>query len=463
MSRTRVPLGSLLARVLAVTLVSASLFLGNGSGQARAAAAVGRVTAQGQAKDQLLAAAKKVLARRDAQQATIEDSAERVNALTGKVRSLQARITTLDQQRRALGNELVGADEGSGSDPVAGLRRLSARFLNGFATALSGGLGGRGDQHNYGPVLLDLPQTIDDHQRQGTQLASEQQTLGAMYTRFRADEAATDPKVGKLADKLNMQRERQAQQEYTAWTKQVAGQLGAGPMQPGGAARGAVAYALAQQGDPYVWGAVGPDSFDCSGLTSTAFRQVGVSIPRVSIDQSRFGAPVAFNNLIQGDLVFFGNPVHHVGMYVGDGRMVHAPHTGDHVRVASIWRRGYAGARRPVAAIGGTGAVPPPLPPPVEVTEPEAKAPLPPTSSSGGGGGGGGGGSSSSGTTETSSTVTESTPSQSTTTETTTGGPTTGSTELPSTTGTAPEQPGAAPEATTAASAAARDPPIGPP
>ena len=127
-------------------------------------------------------------------------------------------------------------------------------------------------------------------------------------------------------------------------------------------------------------GATGPETYDCSGLTITSYRTVGVSIPRVSRDQARFGQPVAFNNLVGGDLVFFGNPVHHVGMYYKDGLMVHAPQTGDVVRVASVMRSGYAGARRMVGAVSGPAVglpVVPPLPPPPAVTRPELRAPRP--------------------------------------------------------------------------------------
>jgi cell wall-associated NlpC family hydrolase len=126
---------------------------------------------------------------------------------------------------------------------------------------------------------------------------------------------------------------------------------------PGGraaaAARRAVAVALAQLGSPYQWGAQGPDRFDCSGLTSFAYAAAGVAIPRTSAAQfaAYAGArPVDPVHLVPGDLVFFGSPIHHVGMYVGRGLMVEAPHTGAVVRTASIWRPDYAGAVRPVAS-----------------------------------------------------------------------------------------------------------------
>ena len=122
------------------------------------------------------------------------------------------------------------------------------------------------------------------------------------------------------------------------------------------AARRAVEVALAQLGSPYVWGAEGPATFDCSGLTSFAYAAAGVAIPRVS--RALFAAyagmrPVDPAQLVAGDLVFFadnpGSPstIHHVGMYIGNGLMVEALHTGAVVRTSPIWRPSYAGAVRP--------------------------------------------------------------------------------------------------------------------
>jgi peptidoglycan DL-endopeptidase CwlO len=116
---------------------------------------------------------------------------------------------------------------------------------------------------------------------------------------------------------------------------------------PTSAAAQAVAYAKAQLGKPYVWSTEGPNSFDCSGLTMMAWRSAGVSIPRVSSAQYGIGRHISRSALQPGDLVFFGSPIHHVGMYVGDGMMIEAPYTGQVVRYHTIDRRDYAGATRP--------------------------------------------------------------------------------------------------------------------
>jgi cell wall-associated NlpC family hydrolase len=122
---------------------------------------------------------------------------------------------------------------------------------------------------------------------------------------------------------------------------------------PTGAAGRAVAFALAQLGKPYQWGATGPDSYDCSGLTQTAYADAGVSIPRVAAAQWYAGTHVGMGELQVGDLVFFATnlsdpgTIHHVAIYIGGGRMVEAPFTGSVVRISSIGRGDYIGATRP--------------------------------------------------------------------------------------------------------------------
>jgi cell wall-associated NlpC family hydrolase len=108
----------------------------------------------------------------------------------------------------------------------------------------------------------------------------------------------------------------------------------------------AIRTALAQVGKPYVFGAAGPNGFDCSGLTSFAYAAAGVSLPHSSAAQSRLGIAVARSDLQPGDLVYFYSPVSHVGLYIGNGMMVHARTYGQPVAVTSVDLGGYAGARR---------------------------------------------------------------------------------------------------------------------
>jgi cell wall-associated NlpC family hydrolase len=113
-------------------------------------------------------------------------------------------------------------------------------------------------------------------------------------------------------------------------------------------AAAAVQAALSRQGMPYVWGAGGPSSFDCSGLTMWAWGQAGVSLPHQSAEQQGMLPPVDQSQLQPGDLVFFGSPAYHVGMYIGGGMMVHAPTSGDVVKITPLASMSdYSGAGRP--------------------------------------------------------------------------------------------------------------------
>ncbi len=108
-----------------------------------------------------------------------------------------------------------------------------------------------------------------------------------------------------------------------------------------------VGIALQYLGIPYVWGGSSPSTgFDCSGFTSYVFAQVGVSLPHHAASQYGYGTPVSYDQLAPGDLVFFSG-LGHVGLYIGSGQFVHAPHTGDVVRISSLAEHGsYVGARR---------------------------------------------------------------------------------------------------------------------
>jgi peptidoglycan DL-endopeptidase CwlO len=97
-----------------------------------------------------------------------------------------------------------------------------------------------------------------------------------------------------------------------------------------------IAYACAQLGDPYQYAASGPDRFDCSGLTMMAWKQAGVSLPHNAAQQAKLGTTVARADLRPGDLVFFFRPIGHNGIYLGNGLMIHAPRTGDRVKIAPV-------------------------------------------------------------------------------------------------------------------------------
>lgn len=127
----------------------------------------------------------------------------------------------------------------------------------------------------------------------------------------------------------------------------ASGALGQGERTPSAAGRVAVAWALAQLGKPYIWGAAGPDAFDCSGLTSQAWLHAGVPIPRVSQDQWADLQHIPLNQLRPGDLVLYYQGATHVALYIGGGLVVVAPHTGAVVRVSPIGVGPILGAVRP--------------------------------------------------------------------------------------------------------------------
>ncbi|CAI9419662.1 C40 family peptidase [Nocardioides sp. T2.26MG-1] len=114
-----------------------------------------------------------------------------------------------------------------------------------------------------------------------------------------------------------------------------------------GRAAAAVQYALAQVGDAYVYGAAGPSAFDCSGLTMMAWAQAGVGLPHSSSAQFGSGPHVASGDLQPGDLVFYYSPISHVGIYIGNGMIVHAANPGTGVVVAGVFSMPYSGAVRP--------------------------------------------------------------------------------------------------------------------
>jgi cell wall-associated NlpC family hydrolase len=152
-------------------------------------------------------------------------------------------------------------------------------------------------------------------------------------------------------DALSVQEQRaavatHAGEERASRSEERAAPAPSGPVVAAGpAAQTAIETAMAQRGKPYVWAGSGPGSFDCSGLTAYAFKAAGINLPHSSRLQSQMGQAVSREQLQPGDLVFFYSPVSHVGIYIGNGQMVHAPTSGDVVKVAPLMS-GFSGARR---------------------------------------------------------------------------------------------------------------------
>jgi cell wall-associated NlpC family hydrolase len=359
----------------------------------------------------LAARARALQARLDAQHAEVERLAEGLNATDDRRHRLQQRLAHLRARQRAAQRELDTAQqrldeqvrttymEGpqwllgelvGGTSPPDVLRRIPMQkaALEARAAVVTDVRARKAEVDSLNErVATDLAEADLVHRRQAEERRQVQRLVSQL-------QATLDRIDKQLAGYLEAEEARSEAARRAAWSGYMSG-VGSVQswLQAGPVARAAVRWALAQLGDPYRWGATGPDTFDCSGLTSSAYRAAGVGIPRVSRAQWGAGPHVAVADLLPGDLVFYAdNPadpatIHHVGMYIGNGLMVHAPHTGDVVRVASIWRESYAGATRIVPGVitPGLPGPPPtsptqPTPPPMTTSPPTTKpAPAPST------------------------------------------------------------------------------------
>ncbi|MBC6460164.1 C40 family peptidase [Actinomadura sp. HBU206391] len=215
-------------------------------------------------------------------------------------------------------------------------------------------------------TLLDRSATLNYFAEQnGTQVSALLQTMqAASRARKAAEQRAAQ--VNRLAGEA-----RRKQQAVNKALSKIESKLGTGQpstggpipnVAPGGAsakALGAVQAALNRLGTPYSWGGGGPSGptfgvaqganikgFDCSGLTLYAYAQVGIGLPHYTGSQFNAGTRVSRDQLRPGDLVFFHTDLHHMGMYIGNGKMVHAPQTGDVVKISPLSGRPWAGAVR---------------------------------------------------------------------------------------------------------------------
>jgi len=175
-----------------------------------------------------------------------------------------------------------------------------------------------------------------------TQLAARQKVLLSVTAEIQALVAQ------QIAEQAAAEQARTMALLLRARSADVGGIILGGSAPSGSKAAAAVYWAEKEIGKPYVWAAAGPDTFDCSGLMVWAYGHVGIKLNHYSGDQIDEGRHISRSDLQPGDLVFFGSPIHHVGMYVGGGCFVEAPYTGADVRIARLSSHGdYAGACRP--------------------------------------------------------------------------------------------------------------------
>lgn len=175
---------------------------------------------------------------------------------------------------------------------------------------------------------------LTDEERAKLEAEREKEEAEARASRPSRDGQRADEKVDEKDNETDKEKDADKEEEEV-------------DVPASGRASIAIDYAMAQLGDPYVWGAEGPNSFDCSGLTLAAWGKAGVSLSHSSRAQINEGRRVSRSQLQPGDLVFFYSPISHVGMYIGNGKMVHASRPGKPVRIDPINQMPYSGAVRP--------------------------------------------------------------------------------------------------------------------
>jgi peptidoglycan DL-endopeptidase CwlO len=186
-----------------------------------------------------------------------------------------------------------------------------------------------------------------------SQLGQRKQLLGSIQgeiAHLKAQEVARQAELKRELEQRLAAQQVASTQTSLAPTVPVAPPTSTAPppVAPPATHGGVVGIAMQYLGTPYVWGGASPGGFDCSGLVMYVYSQVGVSLPHSSYAQYGYGSPVARSDLQPGDLVFFDG-LGHVGIYVGGGSFIHAPHTGDVVKISSLsgwYASTYVGARR---------------------------------------------------------------------------------------------------------------------
>jgi peptidoglycan DL-endopeptidase CwlO len=210
-------------------------------------------------------------------------------------------------------------------------------------------------------------QRLAEHQatasEQVTRLKAVESTLKKEKQSFEGKLATAQRLLGtlKAEERAALEQERAAREQASrnaarqtqGTLKQKAAAVATGPtpssssVPASGKGAKALEFALAQVGEPYVYGGAGPNSWDCSGLTMMAWKSAGVSLPHGAKAQYAGTPHVSKSAMQPGDLVFFYSPIHHVGIYAGNGKIVHAPKPGDVVSVDPIDYMPFAGASRP--------------------------------------------------------------------------------------------------------------------
>jgi cell wall-associated NlpC family hydrolase len=333
-------------------------------------------------------------------------------AATSDAERLGEQLKAIDDEltaARAISTELRTTWETS-SAKMTTLQAKAAQIATDaykHATAMGPFDGYANDLQNLGLLIPALPAQDDMAQRPsqrdsiGYEVAEAEKDERAAHANYDAATAAEQEIAGRRAiveDQFNRHRAaletlrtRNAgllgglQSARNTYEDSLSASRGLGTsvngLKAAPAAVAAVSFALSQQGKMYEWAAEGPNTYDCSGLMLASYRSVGVNLPRVARDQYGAGTPVLASQLLPGDLLFFSTDrsdrrqIHHVAMYIGGGRMVHAPTWGEPVQTAPIWWTEFFGATRLVPAVAAPGATTPPATTPPATTPPATTPP----------------------------------------------------------------------------------------
>jgi cell wall-associated NlpC family hydrolase len=269
----------------------------------------------------------------------IHEARQRLSALQADVDRKRSRVEALRSQ--VVGSALSDYQNGGGLSTTTSFFVADdpGTFMNGVASKAM-------VEHQQTGLLTKLTQ-------QQRQLGAQEKQAQSAVAAINKDRAAIAAHKQELADRTKQAQDLLDGLEAAERARLLRLQAAADPTyaQPSRSvprapvsdvpaserAQVAVQTALDQIGDPYVYGAAGPDSFDCSGLTMYSWSAAGVALSHSSSVQSTQGTPVSLSSLMPGDLVFYYSPVSHVGMYIGGGNIVHAPHTGTTVQISSLY------------------------------------------------------------------------------------------------------------------------------
>ena len=275
-----------------------------------------------------------------------EQASERYNDARLKMKKAQTRLTALQDD---LDRQQAKVDDVRAQVAKAVVSQYQGQALSSTTQVLL--------SENPDAFLNQLT-TVSEYNDQQSQMMAD---FAVQAKQLEMRQAAAQREVDRIAvTKKELGQEKAEIDDKAAKAKELLGKLknrAASASRSGarvpvnvpasGRAGAAVSYAMSQVGDAYVYGASGPSAYDCSGLTMMAWAQAGVSLPHSSGGQMGSGAPVSQSQLQPGDLVFYYSPVSHVGMYIGNGMIVHAANPGSGVTTAPVNSMPYSGAVRP--------------------------------------------------------------------------------------------------------------------